>query len=449
MKPQATPLQESSGARKILFGTQGDFDNSPMETSPCQSPSKASGFGTMSVMMTETTSLEDQVANLTKLVEGFSTSLKAKDHEIAKLMNKLESLNERGQTSTTNAFQADQLDVIEESAIGAMKNVRGITDGIFTTNQLKELIKEAITDQVESSIQPSYSYVKPYTQRIDLLKMPLSYQPPKFQQFDGKGNPRQHVAHFVETFNNARTNGDLMVKLFVRSLKGNAFDWYTDIESGSIDTWEQLEREFLNLFYSTRRVVSMIELTNARQWKEELVIDYIHRWRNLSLNYRDRLTKTSALDMCIQGMHWGLRFILQGIKPKSFEELATRAHDMKLSITAAESSLLPMQEPKRNKPEGRRFGKSTLKVEGKQSLVVNSAAVRVPTVVKRNDHATPTTFQKGERKKLSLKERQEKVYPFPDSDISRMLDDLLEANIIELPEVKRPEEANQVDNRNY
>ncbi|KAG5248512.1 Retrotransposon gag protein [Salix suchowensis] len=305
--------------------------------------------------MTETTSLEDQVANLTKLVEGLSTSLKTKDHEIAKLMNKLESMNERGQTSTNKAFQVDQLDVIEESAIGAVENIRGITDGIFTTNQLKELIKEAITDQVESSIQPSYSYVKPYTQRIDLLKMPLSYQPPKFQQFDGKGNPRQHIAHFVETCNNAGTNGDLMVKQF----------------SCSIDTWEQLEREFLNRFYSTRRVVSMIELTNAR------------------------------------------------IKPKSFEELATRAHDMELSIAAAESSSLPMQEPERNKPEGRRFGKSTLKVEGKQSLVVNSTAIR------------------------------EKVYPFPDSDISRMLDDLLEVNIIELPEVKRPEEANQVDNPNY
>ena len=55
-------------------------------------------------------------------------------------------------------------------------------------------------------------YSKPYTKRIDNLRMHVGYQPPKFQSFDEKGNPKQHVAHFVKTYNNAGTNGNLLVK---------------------------------------------------------------------------------------------------------------------------------------------------------------------------------------------------------------------------------------------
>ena len=61
-------------------------------------------------------------------------------------MNKFESMNEEGQTSATKAFQVDQLDVIEDSTIRAIRNIHGVTNGIFTTNQLKELIKKAITN---------------------------------------------------------------------------------------------------------------------------------------------------------------------------------------------------------------------------------------------------------------------------------------------------------------
>ncbi|KAA0062311.1 ty3-gypsy retrotransposon protein [Cucumis melo var. makuwa] len=99
------------------------------------------------------------------------------------------------------------------------------------------MIVNSIRAQYGGPLQTSFMYSKPYTKRIDNLRMPLGQ--------------------------------------FVRSLKGNVFKWYTDLEPEVIDSWEQLEIEFLNRFCSTRRVVSMMELTNTKWWKGEPVIDYI------------------------------------------------------------------------------------------------------------------------------------------------------------------------------
>ena len=42
------------------------------------------------------------------------------------------------------------------------------------------------------------TYARLYTARIDCLKMFADDQPPKFQQFHGKGSPKKDVAHFIE-----------------------------------------------------------------------------------------------------------------------------------------------------------------------------------------------------------------------------------------------------------
>ena len=67
---------------------------------------------------------------------------------------------------------------------------------------------------------------------------------------------------------------------------------YTDLASSYIDSWNQMEREFLNYFYNIRRIVSMIKLTNSKQWKEELAI-----------NFKDQLSEASAIEICIQGLN--------------------------------------------------------------------------------------------------------------------------------------------------
>ncbi|KAH0706560.1 hypothetical protein KY285_011082 [Solanum tuberosum] len=217
--------------------------------------------------------------------------------------------------------------------------------GLIPIDQLKNFIIEAIEDKFESPSKFSPTYAKSYTQRIDNLKMSESYQPPKLQQFDGKENPKQNIVHFIETCNDAGTYGYYLVKEFIRSLNEHAFDWYTDLELNSIYCWEQLEQESLNIFYSKRRVVSMIELIKAHQGEDELVVDFINCCRSFRLNFKGRLSETYSIEMCIQGMNWGVHYILQGLKPNTFEELATRAHDMKLSMTLREDQHFPIYEP--------------------------------------------------------------------------------------------------------
>ena len=277
--------------------------------------------------------------------------------------------------------------------------------------------------------------------------MSNGYQSPKFLQFNGKGNPKQHVAHFVKTCEIARTQGGLFVKQFVRSLKGNAFDWYTDLEPESIDSWEQLEREFLNRFYSTRHMVSMMELTNTKQWKDEPVVDYINRCRSLSLDCKDRLSKIFAIEMCIQGMYWRLLYILQGIKSRTFEELATRAHDMELSISSHGNMKPPVLEERKERREIRKNDRNA-KINIKDSMNIYPAPVKILTRNEKANEKRPEGGQQCETRS-SLKEWEQNVYPLLDVDMPEMLKQLLKLKLIELPECKRPEEMGKVDNSNY
>ncbi|WMV56017.1 hypothetical protein MTR67_049402, partial [Solanum verrucosum] len=254
--------------------------------------------------------IKEQLASLTKAIEGLTKCAHEQNAKLLKLTNKMDNMIER--RSSQAPLKLFKIQDEGESCVKQtnIKEIHISAEGLIPIDQLKDFIIETIEDKSESSSKFSPIYAKPYKQRIDNLKMHEGYQPLKLHQFDSKRNPKQHIAHFIKTCNDAGTYGDYLIKEFVRSLRENAFDWYTDLEPNFIACWERLEQEFLNRFYSTRRVISMIELTKARQGEDELVVDFINRWRNLSLNCKDRLSETFSIEMCIQGMNWGLRYIL-------------------------------------------------------------------------------------------------------------------------------------------
>ncbi|KAM2177290.1 hypothetical protein ACFX1Q_036503 [Malus domestica] len=153
--------------------------------------------------------MNEAIARLTRTVEE-------KDLQIAALVNRLKAQDgekpdpdddplKRG-ASKEDEPPVKKIDVkLELDQAAALM-------GSLSIQQLQEMITNTIKAQYAGSSHASTLYSKPYSRKIDALKMPMGYQPPKFMQFDRNGNPKQHVAHFVETCNNAGTDGDYLAK---------------------------------------------------------------------------------------------------------------------------------------------------------------------------------------------------------------------------------------------
>ncbi|GFZ20085.1 hypothetical protein Acr_28g0007900 [Actinidia rufa] len=78
------------------------------------------------------------------------------------------------------------------------QSVQPVSISSLSIQQLQGMITNSIKTQFGCATQRTRMHSKPYTKRIDNIKMP-----PKFLQFDGIGNPKQHIAHFIKTGNSA------------------------------------------------------------------------------------------------------------------------------------------------------------------------------------------------------------------------------------------------------
>jgi len=72
----------------------------------------------------------------------------------------------------------------------------------MSIKEIKNFIAGAVKAHLEGSSHGTHHYNMPYMKRIDALQMSHGFQPPKFHQFDGKRNLKQHIAHFIEICSN-------------------------------------------------------------------------------------------------------------------------------------------------------------------------------------------------------------------------------------------------------
>ncbi|KAK2981999.1 hypothetical protein RJ640_007591 [Escallonia rubra] len=168
---------------------------------------------TLQIMMTGSMSVQEQLAAISLAFEKLTKTLEEKDFQIATLVNKLElQTNEDSNRGEVN--EASKKDAINGSHDGSTsdgfrnKEDRSNSIASLSVQQLEDMITSIIRAQYRGPSQNNLMYSKPYMKRINNMRMPAGHR---------KGPHRKKI---------------------IRSLKGNAFDWYTDIEPKSIDCWE-------------------------------------------------------------------------------------------------------------------------------------------------------------------------------------------------------------------
>jgi len=69
-----------------------------------------------------------------------------------------------------------------------------------------------------------------------LVRYLPKFKPPKLHSYDGKSSPNQHIYYFRCQTGNVIDNDAIMARLFIDTLKGVDFDWFTSLPNGTINS---------------------------------------------------------------------------------------------------------------------------------------------------------------------------------------------------------------------
>ncbi|KAJ8624406.1 hypothetical protein MRB53_032936 [Persea americana] len=262
----------------------------------------------------------------------------------------------------------------------------------------------------------------------------LKFKQPLLQTYTRKGSARQHVIRFKILTGTIADQDAPKIRLFVSTLKGMAFDWYSTLLEDSIQNWTILETRFLTHFKGKDHPVTMAQLCSLKQGENELTYDFIHKWKAMAYKCSDVLPQASLVDICRNNRRARIRSMIIGNKSKNLGELLEASMEAKTLIKDLNSQ-------KSSKKEQTAI--STSKPKKNEVLNVQTKSAPQPPKKAENKGA-------GKRPELSdaFKERVEKKYPF-DEDVEEIFGALLANGKLTLPDPKRPGEVGKTNDPRY
>ncbi|CAM8944198.1 unnamed protein product [Rhodiola kirilowii] len=132
--------------------------------------------------------------------------------------------------------------------------------------------------------QPWCIYEGPELEEI-AINTAVIHNLPKFSGRQGE-SATSHLLRFHGICHNLKPYRveleDFKLKAFYFSLIDAANDWFLSLPSGSIQTWDQMQRKFLNKYYPAGRAMQVRrQLQDLRQGSNETMYEYVEKFNTL------------------------------------------------------------------------------------------------------------------------------------------------------------------------
>ncbi|XP_012842286.1 PREDICTED: uncharacterized protein LOC105962516 [Erythranthe guttata] len=211
----------------------------------------------------------------------------------------------------------DEGDSYSENRGGDSHGVRTEVDSLRRDmNELKALRNRSMRDLVGSS---------PFAKHLDDDPIPASYRPISFE-YNGTSDPAEHLSRFNNTASLHQLTEGVRCRAFATTLAGPAQAWFGLLPSGSMQSFEQFAKAFMNQFASSKKCKkTSLSLFSIRQKEKESLRSYIKRFTSATLE-----VPTTSDEVLMAALSQGLRddefFRALALEPSpDFDNLLERA----------------------------------------------------------------------------------------------------------------------------
>ena len=155
-------------------------------------------------------------------------------------------------------------------------------------------------------------YRKPYPNQVDRVPLPRGYKTLDFSTFSDE-NGKSTMEH-VSWCGEANQNEYYKLQLFPLSFTEVAFSWYSSPAPNSYQSRPNMEKLFHDCFHKPQPEVSIAKLTSLSRSLNELVAEFLDRFRRLRSQCSVQLLESQCVTIAVNNMHPQLRERLVAIK---------------------------------------------------------------------------------------------------------------------------------------